>query len=244
MNKRFIVDAIMILVFIIIFIVITYLLVPEELVETDGTLILAIIALFAVFYETIIKYIKRPIFDVKFESNNEEIRLKVTNNGMSTAHLCKVAIEVYNEDDTMIIPLFLPWDIQNDNVKIKVAAGPLDMPNCKEESLPVTYDGIVLYRQEYEFVKLFFSKVGVFSIYGYPYNEYSYDDPPLQACNGSGKGELEYSKNYKIKITVYCEEISQRSLKIICFNLEQTKVDKMCNYRFCVDKNELHWKIH
>ncbi len=214
----------MFIVIIIIIIFIVYLCVPSELIKTYGTLTLAIVTVFAVFYQSIVKYFKRPRFDVEFAPNGGEIRLKITNNGNSTAHSCRVAIEVYNDEDNnkeMIMPLFLPWDIQNDKIKIKDYSKFSERP--KEKSAPVTYDGIVLYSLEYVFVKLFFPISCSLCLYGYPYLEGAGIEPPLKTCNTSDKNKLEYSKNYKIMMTVFCEEVSQRRLKTVYFKVENYK---------------------
>ena len=226
----------MIIVIILIIIAIVYLCVPGELIKTYGTLTLAIVTVFAVFYQSIVKYFNRPRFDVELASNGGEIRLKITNSGSSTAHSCRVAIEVYNDEDNdkeMIMPLFLPWDIQNDKIKIQDYSEFSKRP--KEKSAPVTYDGIVLYSREYEFVKLFFLRSCSLCLYGSPYLEGAGIEPPLKTCNTSGKNNLEYSKKYKIKMTVFCEEVSQRCLKIVYFKVEN---DKTLIYGFDEKKDQ------
>lgn len=156
MNKLLKLGITLISLFIIILAIIIimqliHLAISAQLIDAYATLSLAFVTVFAVFYQSITRYITRPKFDVEFAPSDEEIRLKITNNGKSTAHLCRIAIEVYNDgDNTMIKSLFLPWDIQN-------------------SSSEVTYEGIVLYRYEYEFVKLFSHGINCLVVYGYPY---------------------------------------------------------------------------
>lgn len=227
---------------IIIIMQLIHLAISAQLIDAYATLSLAFVTVFAVFYQPITRYITRPKFDVKFAPSDEEIRLKITNNGKSTAHLCRVAIEVYDENNKLIMPLFLPWDIQNDKLQIKVYSEFTNSKDSIEEiSAPVTYDGIVLYSREYEFVKLFFVyAVNSLCLYGYPYIKHRDITPPLVISNRDGNNELQHSKNYKIKLTVFCEEVSQRCLKTIYFNVGTNNIFR---YGFNKKMDEPQWQI-
>ncbi len=203
-TKLRIIIFIPIILVILIIIAIIYLCVPGGLIRTYGTLTLAIATVFAVFYQNIIKYATRPRFDVEFAPNDNEIRLKITNTGGSTAHLCKVAIEVYGEDSNIITHLFLPWGMRNSNTFI-------------------TYNGIILYKNEYEFVQLFIQRNHVLFI---P------ESSPFQTQNNSVV--------YKIKLTVFCEEVSQRCLKTIYFRVNR---NNSCSYGFTEGMNETPFPI-
>lgn len=63
--------------------------------------------------------------------------------------------------------------------------------------------------------------------------------PPL-GTNIMGKNKFEYEKIYKIKITVFCEEISQKCLKTIYFKVEQNNTFK---YGFNNKMGERPWLI-
>ena len=228
--------------------------ISAQLTEAYATSALAVVTVLAVFYQSIIKYVKRPKFDVEFKSDNKEVRLKITNNGGSTAHLCKVALEIYNYegDKEPIMSLFLPWDRQNENVKCKIKEGAIGFDGeTREIPIPVNYNGIVLYSKEYEFAKLFFSRYHIFSIYGYPYDDCSDGNPPLDALTGSEdnkqnedkSNKLEYSKDYYIKITVFCEEVSQVGFKTIHFYLTREENKKTCNYKFNGEDKFSSWDI-
>ena len=195
------------------------------IIDALGTLILAIATVIALFIPSIRKKLYAPRFDIESSLNqkSEEILLKITNNGKSTAHDCKVAIEIYNDNDNdndndkCIINSFLGWDIKDYNRMI-VREGGGDFKTMHIKLLPIIYDGITIYQNEYQFVKLFFKNTKNFAIYSFPYNNYSVNEP-LIIQDSKEESELQFNKFYTIKITIFTEERTQK-LKSLSFKIE------------------------
>ena len=215
MNKK-ISFTVIITIFLIIIVYVTYRYSVTQIIKTYGTLILASIALFAIFYPSINKFVKKPKFSIDFDFHeewNNELRLIIKNIGKSLAHSCKVYIEVYDDsNNTKLKYLFLPWDMPNYSVMIP----------GKAQYVPVTYDVINLYAKEYQFVKLFFYfHTNIFSFYGSSFYEGGNMSPPLVATNSVIKitPVLDICKVYRIAVSVFSEEVSYIELKTLYFKI-------------------------
>lgn len=189
-----------------------------SIIDALGTLILAITTVLALFLPYYLKKINRPNFSIEFDPHadwNKQLRLKITNNGKSIAHACKMHIEVYN-DDKVISSLFIPWDRSSDMTGIPL----------KYNYTPVTYGTINLYPGEYEFAKLFFYYSDTikhsFAIYASPYYEGGGRSPPLMSGDAiiNKKLYLANSRMYKIDVTAFSEERSIIGLKTLYFKID------------------------
>ena len=220
MNKKIPFAAVFLILLIIIYIFYQYSIASiAQIINTYGVLILASVALLAVFYPNINKSINKPKFNIDTDFHkewNNQLRLKIKNVGKSMAHSCKVYIEIYDECHTAPLKdLFLPWDMPNYHINVPGTV----------RFVPVTYDVINLYVREYQFVKLFFyfSK-DIFSIYGSPFYESGVISPPIVADNPriSSSPSLALSKEYRIVISIFSEEVSYIKLKTLYFKIDES----------------------
>ncbi|WP_298277090.1 hypothetical protein [Ferroplasma sp.] len=214
------------------------------IINALGTLILAIVAILALFVPSILKKLYEPKFNFALypikNNNNTELSLKITNNGKNPAHDCKVAIEIY-EDKKFILNSFLAWDIKNYSKMIDVQEGAIGFGSSfVKKPFPVTYGGINLYENEYQFVKLFFNYKDTYCIYGFPFNENSDEEHPIKSGN-TDESILKFGVLYEIKIRIFSEERSQYlgSLFFKICNNEKYKIT--CRYGY--NKNNLDFGI-
>lgn len=212
------------------------------IIDALGTLILAIVAVLALFLPGILKKSYEPKFNFKPYpiKNNTELSLKITNDGKNPAHDCKVAVEIY-KDNKFILNSFLAWDNKDYNNMNIVKKDAMDLDSYTvKKPFPVTYDGINLYENEYQFVKLFFTYNNTYSIYGFPFNEDSKEENPIKSGN-TDDSILKVGLLYEIRMRIFSEERSQY-LGSLFFKIDNNEKYKII-CRYGCNKNKLDFDI-